>query len=716
MRTLVYFLLFAALAAAVILLAKQKKTRRVGLALLAVALACELFVFNFHAYHLLFGGYEETSIDLTADSTVLTQTDGESLRVELSGIDRPVGTLRIDCEFRGTDPDALETPYVTVEIDACDETQQAYYRSSVASGQLVQGDAGSHYIVLDLSGKVSHLRLRMQAKEDCSFHLTGITLNDAVPLSLSPLRLLLTFGAAFVLYLLATAPVLRVAFGERRRFFRRLSLGTTAALILCAVAILFLSQYDRLGGISEGFALTTGNQITKELVDAFEAGQVSLLEKPSDDLLALENPYDWSLRVSEGLYYKWDHLLFEGKYYSYYGIAPVFLLFLPYHLLTGYYFPTGEAVLLFGAVGILFLTLTYLAVCDLFGKKIPIGVLFSGLLILQLSSGVWYNFCSPLFYEIAQSSGFCFTCMGLYFLLHSNVIGTDAPIRFLPLCLSSVALSLAVLCRPTLALYCVAALVFLGFGLCKHRAKTKEHFPENRKKSIAETVRFLCVSLLPYALIGGVQMLYNYARFGSILDFGIQYSLTINDFTRSQYHTDFVMIGLHNFLFAFPSVQPAFPYVFSNFSDLSVNGYYFIANRNAVGLFFRALPSLGYVGILRAWKLLTKSERRLALGILIPTCVLVPLGIILSIWESGYGVRYCTDFAWQFILGGMAVLWLLYERSCKGQARSLMRQFFLLSLVVAAVCNFGMIYDYMSKTGHLEAAFLRFERVFDFWK
>lgn len=38
-------------------------------------------------------------------------------------------------------------------------------------------------------------------------------------------------------------------------------------------------------------------------------------------------------------------------------------------------------------------------------------------------------------------------------------------------------------------------------------------------------------------------MIYNYARFGSVFDFGIQYSLTINDFTAAQYHTHFVLIG-----------------------------------------------------------------------------------------------------------------------------------------------------------------------------
>ena len=69
--------------------------------------------------------------------------------------------------------------------------------------------------------------------------------------------------------------------------------------------------------------------MTQELVDAFEAGQVSLLREAEQPLLELENPYDWSQRLESGVDYAWDHLLYEGKYYSYYGIAPVVTLFLP---------------------------------------------------------------------------------------------------------------------------------------------------------------------------------------------------------------------------------------------------------------------------------------------------------------------------------------------------------------------------------------------------
>ena len=713
---ILYFVVFAALLAAFFLIPKQRRTRRIGLLLLLLSLTAELFVFNIHSFALLSGGYERTEVDLNSPNVRLSSTQGHSITLELNDIGQKVGTLHLACTLPPAEPGSAGTPYVDVAVDAKDVTQQGYYRGEVASGQVVRGDDRSAYLVLNLSGEVSDLRLRLTTKEGCDFTLNGLTLNATVPMRFSVLRLLLLVGGAFGLWALAAFPSMRREYGEHRLFCRRAALVMTALLLLCAVCLHFARQYDRTQGISAGFDMTSGNQITQELVDAFEAGQVSLLEQPPRELLELDNPYDWSERVNAGIGYKWDHLLYDGKYYSYYGIAPVLLLFLPYHLLTGYYFPTPEAVLLFGCVGMLFLSLLYLAFCDLFAKKIPANMALMGLLVLQLSSGVWYNFCSPLFYEIAQTAGFCFTTAGFFFLLRSGVLGQEHPVRPGWVALSTVCLSLAVLSRPTLALYCIAALFFLWYGLCKYRAQAGATYPGDRKKRRAATAVYLLAALGAFVVIGGVQMWYNYARFGSVLDFGIQYSLTINDFTRSQYHTGFVMIGIFNFLFAFPSVRPEFPYVFPSFSTLGVNGYYYIANTNAAGVFFRALPSLGLFAAVPAWRALTRRERRAALCLALPVCLLVPLGILISIWESGYSVRYATDFYWPVILGGTAVLFLLYVRRAQEQTRRLTQAFFLASAVVALVCNFGLIYEYLDLSGYLESRALAFERLFDFWK
>ncbi len=729
LRAILFFVILAALAALLWLLPKQKKLRRFGIGLLTVSLLLELFVFNFHSYHLFLGGYDERELPLAEaklegqlthreDGTLSSRGSG-TVSLTFEGIGQRVGTVYLDLVLpdRERSEDGVlispRTDRVSVTVDATDETQAAYPRYGVASGTAVFGDGRSQTLVINLSGEVDTLTLHLTG--DGEFTLRGITLNRPVPLALSPLRLLLLVGGVLGLYLLLTSPALSEGCDRRRTLFGWSSAAITAAMVLAALAITMLCNYNTGGYLMQSLLQTGGNQITKELVDAFRAGQVSLLETPPEELLALENPYDWSERLEAGVSYLWDHLLYEGKYYSYYGIAPVLLLFLPYNLLTGYYFPSDLAIFLFGAAGILFLSLALGEVVRRYFPSIPVRLAISALLVLQLSSGILYCFVYPNFYEIAQASGFCFTTAGLWLLLRAGTVG-GGRLSLLSLSLSSVCLSLAVLCRPTLAVYCVAALLFIGFGYRKRLLEVRSTGGSVKRESVG----YFAAALLPFAVIGGVQVVYNILRFGNPLDFGIQYSLTINDFTRAEYHTDLAAIGFFNFLLAVPTVRPEFPFVFSNFSALGTNGYYFIANYNAAGLVFRALPVLGYLAAPAAWRELDRSHRLPAILTVGATAVLCPLVIIFSIWESGYGVRYMADFAWQLTMGGLLILFLLHERGKSDPTRvdlsRRMARFFALSAVVALAVNLALVFEYLPREGYLEGEYLRLARIFNFWK
>ncbi len=729
--SIVFVLLLAAFLGLPVLMSNKKNKKKLqdkkpflsgiklfGVVLLSIALLFEVFVANFKSFHVIFGDYEPTRVDLTAENVTIKGIDtkngatkGNNVTIEIKDIDQPVGTLHLELDMTPASADGKNfgTTYVDVKISATDETQATKYRSNVANGQIIRGDERSEYITLDLSGKVDDLKVVLTAPSEQYFGIKSMAFNQTVPMQFSVIRLLAIVGIVTAIYGLCKCPAMLATYGDRKKALHTCVFVMTMVMILVAMLTMFVDCYEGSG--EWGFVTDGGNQMTKELVDAFEKGQVHLTTEPSDKLLAMENPYDWEARKSEAGYYLWDHLLYEGKYYSYYGIAPVALLFLPYHMITGEYFNSAAAIFLFGALGIMFLSLLFLEFCGKFCKKLPNNILLCTLFIMQMSSGVWYNFMSPLFYEIAQSSGFLCTCAGFYFLLKSNVIGGGL-IKYRHIVFATMFLSLAVLCRPTLAVYCIAALAFLAWGFVKHRETLEGRSKQTRTREIT---KYLVASLVCFVVIGGVQMWYNYARFGNILDFGIQYSLTINDFTKSQYHTDFAMIGFYNFLFAFPLVKPEFPYVFSNYSTLDVNGYYFTANRNAVGLFFRALPTLGLAGSYAAFKRLEKREKWQALSILLPTCVIAPLVIIFSIWESGYGVRYCCDFAWQFILGGAAVLFFLYAKCAEGQTKRIMQAGFVVAAVVALLINGAMLYDYMDKGNYLTTQFMSFERLFDFW-
>jgi len=253
MDLVLYLFLFLLLLASVIFLPKRAATRRFGLMLLSAALLLEIFVCNFHSFHLVLGNYQ--AVTYTAESSELTLSGGVSNpTLELRGLSFPVGTLRLECEMEeNLEEDFVGTPFVNVRVDAKDETQQGYYRSAVTEGQLIRGDERSAYLVLNLSGNVSDLRIRLTPKTDGAVRFRSVTLNESIPMVFSPLRLLLLVGAAFGIYALITCPSMKDTYENRRARFRALALLITLALILGAAAITFLYQYDRTGGISGGF-------------------------------------------------------------------------------------------------------------------------------------------------------------------------------------------------------------------------------------------------------------------------------------------------------------------------------------------------------------------------------------------------------------------------------------------------------------------------------
>ncbi len=667
-----------------------------------VILLLEAVCFNFNSYHLWKGGYDETPLDMSAAAlTHVTQngntyvTNGESATIEFASLDQKIGTIRLD--LKGT---AYKTDY---SIDFADETNASYYlRTGLVTGSVFNDIKQTKTIVCDFSGKVSKLRINLTDLKNNTVTISDITLNADYPSHFSYLRFaLILLGVMFVW-----------AFRRSVNFRKPLSAqfknakAVTAIIVIVMIVILLLLSSVGLNPKTD-FNDPTGNQITKELVDAFESGQVELKDKPGSDLLGMENPYDWSARVEKGVNAKWDHVMFDGKYYSYYGVGPVILLYLPYHLITGHYLASLPGVVLFNLLALVFLGMTFYQLMKRLFKDIPLSMYTAALIMIYASCGIWYCAVMANFYEIAQASGFCFTVIGAYFLVTSNVIGSDKePIRPLHAALSSLFLSIAVTCRPTTAVWCVVAVVFIIAGVMKLRRAKSER---------SAYVKYLCAALIPFVVIGGAQMLYNHARFGSFTDFGIAYSLTINDFTHTEFHTQLSAIGFFDYLLAPPSFTGEFPYVQSTLSKLGVNGYYFEATNNGAGLLYRALPMFFLFGAPFALKYVDKEKRTRTAILFSAVAFVAPFIIIASIWESGYGTRYMMDFAWEMLTCAFLVMFLFYRHLKSKEAKRIYEHLLLIAMFACLFINMGLVFAYWypgSYIGGHEAMFERFGRMF----
>lgn len=667
--------------------------------LFVIVTSVNLCVMNFTPINRLLGGYEEQKLDLSrADGANITYNDDGTItlgegyaELEFTGIDARVGSIGFDIDFGDSKKGGK------VCADFADATS-SYYRKNLT--RLTIGKNFDNVMVCNFSGDVSRLRFEISLDDYQSATLKGITLNQSIsPMHIAEivgLWFLVALGLTILIYMIANPVGARKKFSENRVGCARVAAFITAAAMVFTVCLTVTNVMKGWSTTHYSFTSQEGNQISKELVDAFEHHQVNLLEEPSEDLLKLDNPYEYVKRDAEvgSGNFLWDHCFYNGKYYSYYGIGPVLALFLPYHLITGYYFPSGWATLMFSLIGILFLTKIYLAVIEKKFRDLPTNTVTAGLITLQLSSGIMFSAARPLFYELAIASGFMCVAIGAYLLMTSNILW-DGKISYVRLGFASFFLGYAVLCRPTLAVYCIAALFFFAGGLKKaldgleKRQKTRTFF------------KYAAVALVPLGIIALGQMTYNYLRFDNPLDFGIQYSLTINDFTHAEFHWKYVLINMYAYLFNMPHFTPRkFTYLASSAERFGINGYTFFddAGKNlvSVGIIYRALPMFAYLFSGKALQRVEKKKRVLPILLIGVTCILMPLVIIFSSWESGYAVRYNADFSWQMVIGALVVAFTLYKSIKSGSTKKLVDLIFTFSTVVCVYVNIAQLIAFTS--------------------
>lgn len=667
--------------------------------LFVIVTSVNLCVMNFTPINRLLGGYEEQKLDLSrADGANITYNDDGTItlgegyaELEFTGIDARVGSIGFDIDFGDSKKGGK------VCADFADATS-SYYRKNLT--RLTIGKNFDNVMVCNFSGDVSRLRFEISLDDYQSATLKGITLNQSIsPMHIAEivgLWFLVALGLTILIYMIANPVGARKKFSENRVGCARVAAFITAAAMVFTVCLTVTNVMKGWSTTHYSFTSQEGNQISKELVDAFEHHQVNLLEEPSEDLLKLDNPYEYVKRDAEvgSGNFLWDHCFYNGKYYSYYGIGPVLALFLPYHLITGYYFPSGWATLMFSLIGILFLTKIYLAVIEKKFRDLPTNTVTAGLITLQLSSGIMFSAARPLFYELAIASGFMCVAIGAYLLMTSNILW-DGKISYVRLGFASFFLGYAVLCRPTLAVYCIAALFFFAGGLKKaldgleKRQKTRTFF------------KYAAVALVPLGIIALGQMTYNYLRFDNPLDFGIQYSLTINDFTHAEFHWKYVLINMYAYLFNMPHFTPRkFTYLASSAERFGINGYTFFddAGKNlvSVGIIYRALPMFAYLFSGKALQRVEKKKRVLPILLIGVTCVLMPLVIIFSSWESGYAVRYNADFSWQMVIGALVVAFTLYKSIKSESTKKLVDLIFTFSTVVCVYVNIAQLIAFTS--------------------
>ncbi|MBO4245998.1 MAG: hypothetical protein J5892_04630 [Bacilli bacterium] len=252
------------------------------------------------------------------------------------------------------------------------------------------------------------------------------------------------------------------------------------------------------------------------ITNAFLKGQLSFLYEPNPELLKLDNPYDPSARSEAGVSFRWDHALYHDKYYMYFGVAPVITTFLPYHLIFGENLTTFHATQLYVGLYVIGIFLLFNLICKKFFSKVNYIIYLISAMVFALISS-WVAISTPALYCTALSAALMFSIYAIYFYMKSvfdNNLSFNKKIMYATVASFCGALIFA--SRPNIGIILIVAIpLFITF------IKTNKI----TKKDIYKIV----IIFMPYLIIGGLLMYYNYLRFDSVFEFGQTYQLTSAD-------------------------------------------------------------------------------------------------------------------------------------------------------------------------------------------
>lgn len=337
-------------------------------------------------------------------------------------------------------------------------------------------------------------------------------------------------------------------------------------------------------------------------------------------LLSMENPYDFEGRKAEGVSYHWDHAFYNGHYYMYFGVVPVFLLFLPYRILTGTALATYHATQVFTALFICGIFAVFHMLARTFFKRMSLAMYLTLSAAFSIMS-VWYSVDAPALYCTAVTAALCMEIWSVFFFIRAVFVSTEEGQSIRYAFLGSLFGALTFGCRPPVALANLLVLPMLVEYL--------------RGKEITRRLSGrLALAAVPYLVIGILLMLYNYVRFGSPFEFGQSYQLTIADQSHygnilSQFSFLKVFNGVSAFFISQAPLGDTFPYVSFNGILLNFPILYF--------------PVFGMAseGVRHGIK-----ESRLQYCVLVLSCIPLIISMADVLWAPTVLERYRMDIYW----------------------------------------------------------------------
>ena len=343
-------------------------------------LLIEVFVFNF--------SFWESLTFKKLEGFHVSYDDQKVMIKDLNAVVKNVHFKKID--FDDEIPLPLSITY----------TDEANTNFAVSATEVINAVGESNYIRIYPDGKVSEMTITLvgESKITDAFKANPETvvleLNVVRPFHFRIIRFALVLLVAVLLILFSPkSPIYQV-----KLFDENYNLSNGKKYAVYYFLILFVLLWGFVALKFQGYpALVYYDMEYVEAIFSYQAdalldGHVYLNQTPPSYMSQMENPYDFAKRVEmmekTGEVFNLDFAYYNGRYYSYYGIVPTLLFYLPFIAITKNPPNNSFAVILFG---ILYLTACFRLVrslCRRLNKDISIGMYFILCTALIFGSGV----------------------------------------------------------------------------------------------------------------------------------------------------------------------------------------------------------------------------------------------------------------------------------------------------------------------------------------
>ncbi len=643
-----------------------------------VALVLEIFVFNYKFFATMFN--EEIVVsqsDYVLNDGLLKSDENGDIVTVLSKGEKSLEILNLNIEIdniyldiENVENTKLKTNYI---ISATDEANKLYY--NLPARDIVYSVDKTKYITMNLLGKTEKLKIIFNTQNNQDFKINEIRLNVHYPMFFSVLRFAAVFFIILIGYLIRPKSLyyrytmdLRNSINQRRIIY---------GFVLLNIIVLY--------------CITSWNPILKDppwlqyeqyskLTESFIDGKAYLSYEPDEKLKNMDNPYDANyrnkLKKEEGLTALWDTAYYNGKYYVYFGVAPVITMYLPYKLITGEDFSIWAGVFICSAILVLASLGLISQIIKRYFKNVPFILYLVLSFIFICGCGIFEEVKAPTIYSFPIIMNMALVISGLYFWLSalgendkSEKIFRKWKFNF-KLAAGSLCMALMSGCRPQVLL-----VIFLAIPIFWNMVfKERKLFSKN---SISVTLSFC----LPFIIIGAAMMFYNYIRFDSIFDFGAAYNLTTNDMTKRGFKLARIPLGIFSYLFKPLNIDAEFPFIQLVNIKTNYMGITITESMNGGILFQCIILSVNFL----IFRYIDKFKEKKLFYFIITSLIFGMALLIIDTQVAGILSRYIGDFAFLFMIPAIIIVLIMLENA---KDKTNIISFVIVALVYSVIYNF----------------------------